>query len=128
MPNKSIVARPVYWPVQKLLFADNGFVRVPAFSAQAIGPATLDPRSPLQAELFDANDKLLVRAGIPTTPCAEGQRGDPPFRPAVATIPVPAAAAAGPVHARPGVLEECRVPLGEPTTVQARFLRMAGRE
>lgn len=118
MPNKSIVRRPVHWLVQGLLFADNRFVRAPAFSAQAIGPATLDPRSPLHAELFDANDKLLLRVGIPlTTPCAEGQRGDPPFHLAVGTIPVPADTARVRFILGDVVLEDYRVPSGEPTTV-----------
>jgi hypothetical protein len=118
MPIQSVVRRPVHWLVQGLLSADNRFVRAPAFSAEAIGPATLDPRSPLQVELFDANRRLLLRAGIPlTTPCTDGPGRVPSYRLAAGTIPVPAETVLVRFMLDDVLLEEYRVPAGEPRTV-----------
>ena len=118
MPTNRDADRPAHWLVQGVLSSDNTFVRQPGFTSEAIAPATLDPRSPLRAELFDDNGRLLFRGGIPlTTPCSDGPGPDPPFRLASGTLPLPARTRFVRFMLDDVLLEEYRVPAGEPKTV-----------
>ena len=81
---------PLQWLVLGILTADNQFTRRPGLTAPLTGKVTLDPRSPLRAEFFDADGRLLLKAGIPlTTPCSDGPGADPPFRIVSGTAPFP---------------------------------------
>jgi hypothetical protein len=100
-----------------LLFDDNRFVRQPGFTADAVGPATHDPESPFRAELFDAEERLLLRTGIPLTePCTDGPRPDPPFLMAEGVILLPAKARLVRFMLGDVLVEEYRIPEGEPRT------------
>src|SRR2546423_10847527 len=82
---------PLQWLVLGILTADNKFTRRPGLTAPLTASATLDPRSPLRAEFFDPDGRLLLKAGIPvTTPCSDGPGADPPLRLVSGTVPLPA--------------------------------------
>jgi hypothetical protein len=118
MQTKRDTGRPAHWLVQGVLSADNTFIRQPGFTSESIAPASLDPRSPLRVELLDEDGRLLLRGGIPlTTPCSDGPGPDPPFRLASGTLPLPAQTRLVRFMLDDVLLEEYRVPAGEPRTV-----------
>jgi hypothetical protein len=117
MADERDLRRREHWLVLGMLFDDNRFVRQPGFTAESIAPTTHDPKSPFRAELFDGQGRLLLRAGIPlTTPCSDGPGADPPFRTAEGTIPLPAEARLVNFMLDDVLVEELRVPEGEPRT------------
>jgi hypothetical protein len=105
------------WLVLGLLFDDNTFERSPGFTAETPGPHTTDPESPLRAELFDTEGRLLLRARIPLTrPCTDGPGAAPPFRVAEGTIPFPPATRRVNFLLDDVIVEEYKVPEDEPRT------------
>jgi hypothetical protein len=108
---------PLQWLVLGILTADNKFIRRPGLTAPRTAPATLDPRSPLRAEFFGPDGRLLLRAGIPvTTPCSDGPGADPPFRIVSGTVPLPAETTLVRFMLDDVLLEEYKAPDGEPRT------------
>jgi hypothetical protein len=108
--------RPTHWLVLGVLHDDNTFVRNPGFTGE-VARATLDAESPLRAELLDADGRMLLRAGIPLLrPCADGPGPEPSFRVAAATVPLPARTSQVHFLLDDVLLEEYRVPDGEPRT------------
>jgi hypothetical protein len=105
------------WIVRGLLYHDNRFERQPGFTIRNVR-TTDDKASPLHAELFDDEGRVVLRAGIPLDiPCGDGPPGrDFPFRLAVGAVPLPAQAAAARFLVDDVVVEEFRFPEGEPAT------------
>jgi hypothetical protein len=118
MPDERDRRRREHWLVLGMLFDDNRFVRQPGFTAESSATTTRDPKSPFRAELFDGQGRLLLRAGIPlTAPCSDGPSGaDLPFRIAEGTIPLPAETRLVNFMLDDMLVEEYRVPEGEPRT------------
>jgi hypothetical protein len=106
---------PDHWLVLGVLMEDNTFIRKPGFTVEATTSPTLDARSPFHAELLDENGRVLLRAGIPlTTPCTDGPGPDPPYRLVTGIVPLPKATSLVHFVLDDVLIEEYRVPNGEP--------------
>src|SRR5262245_44669596 len=106
-----------HWLVLGILMDDNTFIRKPGFTAEATTSPTLDARSPFRAELLDENGHVLFRAGLPlTTPCTDGSGPDPPYRLVTGIVPLPKATSLVHFLLDDVLIEEYRVPNGEPRT------------
>jgi hypothetical protein len=106
---------PEYWLVQGMLLADNTFVRATGFATETTQPTAEDPRSPLQAEVLDDKGKVLLRTGLAlSVPCTDSPQTDSPFRRVSGVIAVPKKTARVRFLLGDALLEDYRVPKGEP--------------
>jgi hypothetical protein len=118
MPTNRSPHGPLYWLVLGVLTADNKLVRSPGFTSKEVPAPILDPQSPLRAEVLDANGRPLLRAGIPlATPCSDGPGATPSSRLVSGMLPLPEETAIVRFLLDDILLEEYRVPEGQPRTV-----------